>query len=76
MKRDWLLQRVPRISTTVLVTVMLLTCATVAKAAEEKQDDRWRVTITPFIWLPSVSGSMKLDQPPRLREREGEHRSE
>jgi hypothetical protein len=58
------LQRVPRITTTVLVTVMLLTCATVVNAAEEKQDDRWRFTITPFIWLPNISGSMKLDQPP------------
>jgi opacity protein-like surface antigen len=64
MKSDWILQRVPRIITTVLVTVMLLTCATVAKAAEEKQDDGWRFTITPFIWLPSISGSMKLDPPP------------
>ena len=64
MRRDWLLQSVPRIITTVLVTVMLLTCATVAKAAEEKQDDRWRFTITPFIWLPSISGSMKLEPPP------------
>jgi opacity protein-like surface antigen len=64
MKRDWLLQSVPRITTTVLLTVMLLTCATVAKAAEEKQDDGWRFTITPFIWLPSISGSMKLEPPP------------
>jgi hypothetical protein len=37
MKRDRLLQRVPRITTTVLVTVMLLACATVVNAAEEKQ---------------------------------------
>jgi hypothetical protein len=64
MKRDWLLQRVPRITTAVLVTVMLLACATVVNAAEEKLDDRWRFTITPFIWLPSISGSMKLDPPP------------
>jgi len=64
MKRDWLLQRVPRITTTVLVTVMLLACATVVNAAEEKPDDRWRFTITPYIWLPSISGSMKLNPPP------------
>jgi hypothetical protein len=52
MKRDWLLQGVPRITTTVLVTVVLLACATVVNAAEEKLDDRWRFTITPYIWCP------------------------
>jgi len=64
MKRDWFLERVVRITTTVLVTVMLLACATVVNAAEEKPDDRWRFTITPYIWLPSISGSMKLNPPP------------
>ena len=66
MKRDWLLQRVPRTTITVLVAVMLLTCATVAKAAEEKPDDRWRFTITPYLWLPSVSASAKLTLPSGL----------
>jgi peptidoglycan/LPS O-acetylase OafA/YrhL len=64
MKRDWLLQRVARIFTTVLVTVMLLACATGVNAAEGKLDDRWHFTITPYIWLPSISGSMKLEPPP------------
>jgi hypothetical protein len=66
MKRDFLLQRVPRITTTVLVTVMLLACATGVNAAEEKQDDRWRFTITPYIWLPSVSASTRLTLPSGL----------
>ena len=61
MKSDGSLQRVPRITTTVLVTVVLLGCATVGNAAEEKLDDRWRFTITPFLWLPSFSGSIKLN---------------
>ena len=30
----------------------------------DEKKARWRFTITPFIWLPSVSGSMKLDQSP------------
>jgi hypothetical protein len=64
MKRDWLLQRVPRIATTVLVAVVLLACAMIVNAAEEKQDDKWHFTITPYIWLPSISGSMKLEPPP------------
>jgi hypothetical protein len=67
MKRDWLLQRVPRITTTVLVAVLLLACATVVNAAEEKQDDKWRFTIAPFLWLPNISGSLKLNTPPGFR---------
>ena len=63
-KRDWLLQRRTRITTTVLVAVMLLACATVVNAAEEKSDDKWSFEITPYIWLPTASGSMKLETPP------------
>lgn len=64
MKRDWLLQGVTRITITVLVSVMLLACATVVNAVEEKPDDKWHFTLTPYFWLPSISGSMKLNQPP------------
>ena len=64
MNKDWLLQRVPRITTIVLVTVMLLAGAMVVNAAEEKLDDKWHFAITPYIWLPSISGSMELEQPP------------
>jgi hypothetical protein len=67
MRRDWLLQRVPRISTIVIAAVVLLACATVLNAAEEKLDDRWHFAVTPFIWVPSISGSMKLDTPPGFR---------
>jgi hypothetical protein len=63
MKRTRLLQRLLRITTTVLVTLVVLACATVVNAAEEKPDDRWRFTIIPYLWLPSVSGSMKLNLP-------------
>ena len=64
MKRDWLLQRMPWITATVLVTVMLLACATLVNAAEGKPDDGWHFAITPYVWLPSISGSMKLEPPP------------
>jgi hypothetical protein len=43
---------------------VLLACATVVNAAEEKPDDKWHFAITPYIWLPSLSGSMKLETPP------------
>jgi len=63
MKRDWLLQRVPQIATTVLVTVVLLACATVVNAQQKNPDDKWRFTITPYLWLPSLTGSLKTDPP-------------
>jgi len=63
MKRDWLLRRVSRITTTVLVAVVLLACATVVNAAEEKQDDRWRFMIAPYLWLPTISGTTRLNLP-------------
>ena len=63
-KIDGFLRRVNRIALVIVVTLVVLACATVVNAAEEKPDDRWRFTITPYIWLPSISGSMKLDPPP------------
>jgi len=60
MRRARLLHGVRRITATVLGAVVLLACTAVVNAAEEKQEDRWRFTIAPYIWLPSVSGSMKL----------------
>ena len=63
MKRDWLLRRVSQITTTVLVAVVLLACATVVNAAEEKQDDRWRFMIAPYLWLPTISGTTRLNLP-------------
>lgn len=63
MKKDWLLERKKRMVPIFLVTVMLLISATVVNAAEKKPDDGWQFTITPYVWLPSMSGSMKLDQP-------------
>ena len=64
MKRDWLLQGVLRIATIVLVAGVLLVSATAVKAAEEKLDDQWHFTIIPYVWLPSISGSLKLEPAP------------
>ena len=64
MKRGRLLQSAMWVTTPVLVAVMLLAFATISNGAEEKQDDRWRFAITPYIWLPSISGTMKIDTPP------------
>jgi hypothetical protein len=51
-------------ATTALLTVVLLACATVANAQQRNPDDRWRFTVTPYLWLPSLTGSLKTDPPP------------
>jgi opacity protein-like surface antigen len=61
MKATCLSARIQRI--VIFAAVALLACAAVVNAAEEKQDDRWRFTIIPYLWLPSVTGSMKLKLP-------------
>ena len=63
MKRNWLMQRVARITTALLVAIVLLASAAVVNAADEKPDDKWRFTLTPYLWLPSMSASMKLESP-------------
>jgi hypothetical protein len=64
MKKIWLLQRVPHITTTVLVTVLLLVSATIGNAAEKKPDDGWQFAITPYLWLPNIDGTLKYNIPP------------
>jgi hypothetical protein len=66
MGRARLLHKIRRITSTALVAVVLLACSAVVNAAEEKQDDRWRFTIAPYLWLPSSSASMKLTLPSGL----------
>ena len=61
MKRDWLSQRITAI---VLVTVMSLAWAIIVNAEEKKMEDGWQFKITPFLWLPSIDGTIIIDQPP------------
>ena len=63
MKRGWLLQRMARITTALLVAIVLVGSATVVNAADEKPDDKWRFTLIPYFWLPSMSASIKLESP-------------
>ena len=60
MKRDGFFQGVMRATTTVLVTVLLLAFTTIVNAAEKKPDDGWQFEITPYIWLPTITGTMWL----------------
>jgi len=64
MKKYWLFHRALRITTTVFVAVLLLVSAAIGDAAEKKPDDGWKFEITPYVWLPTASGSMKLEPPP------------
>src|SRR3954465_13429035 len=43
-----------------VVGVSLLSCATVARAA----DDPWRFSITPYLWLPSVDTTLSVRDVP------------
>jgi hypothetical protein len=64
VKREWLLQRTLQIATSLLVTVVLLACATVANAQGVKGNDKWQFTITPYVWVPSITGSLQFEPPP------------
>jgi len=44
-----------------LVVVMLFAFSGVANAAESTLDDNWYFTLIPYIWLPSLDGSMNIN---------------
>lgn len=64
MKRDWLLRKVRRISTSVLVPTILLAGATAVNAADNTLSDDWRFTITPYVWVPTLNGTLNIEPPP------------
>jgi len=64
MKKNGLLRRLPRSAAVFFVTVLLLAFATIVNAAEKKPGDGWQFEVTPYIWLPTITGTMKLEQPP------------
>ncbi len=58
MKRAVLLQKVVQVVMAGLVAIALLSPTAVVNAAEEKEDDRWHFSVTPYVWLPSVSAKL------------------
>ncbi len=64
MKKKWLLQEVARVTATLFMLIVLLSSAAFATAEEEKSGDKWNFSITPYVWLPTISGSMKFNTPP------------
>ena len=53
-------------STTVLIfglSLSALVCAQPARAADNEYDGDWHFTLTPYVWLPGVSGDLRYKAP-------------
>lgn len=44
-----------------LVSILALAHLPVAAAAPATQDDNWQVTVSPYLWLPSLHGNGEVD---------------
>jgi hypothetical protein len=47
----------------VMSAMMGLLFAAPVRAAEEPYDGAWRFTLTPYLWLPSLDGTLRFDLP-------------
>ena len=45
-----------RTATALLLFAALVVPATVAKAGSDADEDRWSVSLTPYVWLPAMTG--------------------
>lgn len=45
-----------------LLLIILLACN--FAAAAESGDDEWQFELTPYVWLPTISGDLNFDPPP------------
>jgi hypothetical protein len=45
-----------------MASVLAVVQAAAAADEEQKADDRWHVDLTPYIWVPSVNGSLQYDR--------------
>ena len=46
-----------------LIPLMLLLLGNLA-TAEESSEDEWQFELTPYLWLPTISGDLNFDPPP------------
>lgn len=45
--------------------VLALACIAVSSAAlAETSSDEWRFQLTPYLWLPTIDGTLNYDLPP------------
>src|SRR3954451_21927307 len=47
-----------------LIIALMFYFIPTAAAAEEARSDRWNFTVTPYVWLPNVNGTLKYGPPP------------
>ncbi|HXX57813.1 MAG TPA: hypothetical protein VEI96_07405, partial [Thermodesulfovibrionales bacterium] len=60
--KNFFMERAHRVAVA-LAIVVLLACATIGNAAEGQGDDKWQFTLIPYVWLPSVNGSLNIVRP-------------
>ena len=49
----------------VFSAVLSLSCVAVSGAAlAENTSDEWQFQITPYLWLPTIDGTLNFDLPP------------
>ncbi len=61
MKNDIL--RGTQVAVVALAAMVLLAYGTMADAGDFKQDDAWHFAVIPYVWLPSVNGSLNIVRP-------------
>lgn len=55
---------VRRLVTMLAISALIgLLFAAPARAAEDPYDGNWRFTLTPYLWLPSLDGTLRFDLP-------------
>ncbi|MGI9261030.1 MAG: hypothetical protein ACR2QR_03285, partial [Woeseiaceae bacterium] len=47
-----------------LVTAILLSHGVVSTASAQVNEDDWEYSLTPYIWLPTIDGTLKYNLPP------------
>jgi hypothetical protein len=63
MKKSFVSRGIWFLAVAALLAGALLAHTGIVCAEDTKKQDEWRFTLTPYIWLPSVSGSMKFTPP-------------
>lgn len=47
-----------------ILGALMLAASVTASAAEDRYDGRWHFAVAPYVWLPSVEGTLKFSVPP------------
>ena len=55
------IERRPQLAAVILTTIALMGAA-VANAEEDLYDGKWHFSITPYLWLPDINGTVEYTQ--------------